>query len=130
VATITDQFTDLSISFDIIPSDHAALTIHWYPVLAVAIQPPLELVGYAVNEDGRLAWSKIFTSIPFPHIYDIPSLEAAALALHHNIDKACLKIFPKWKVPNAHGVCWWTPTCAAALSVVLISHGDECKCTV
>jgi hypothetical protein len=117
-AAITDQFSDLSISFDIIPSNHAALTVHWYPVLAVALQPPPELVGYAINDDGQLTWTKIFMAIPAEPIPDIPSLEQATTALHRDINKASLMVFPKKKAPNPCGVCWWSPPCDEALTVV------------
>ena len=124
-AAITDQFSDLSISFDIIPSDHAALSIHWYPVLAVAIQPPPELVGYSVDEDGKLAWTKLFTSIPSLLISDIPSLELAAEALHNDINHVSSKVFRKRKAPDPRGVRWWTPLCDTTLTIVRNSNGDE-----
>ena len=124
-AMITDQFTDLSISFDIIPSDHAALTVHWYPVLAVALQPPPELIGFAVDDDGKLAWTKFFTSIPTQPISDTPSLIQAAHDLHRDIDKASSLVFPKRKAPDPRGVRWWTPLCDAALTLVRNSQGVD-----
>jgi hypothetical protein len=124
-AAIMDQFSDLSISFDIIPSDHAALTVHWYPVLAVALQPPPELVGYAVDDDGQMAWTKFFMAIPARKIHDIPSLEQAAAALYRDMDKASLMVFPKRKAPDPRGVRWWSPPCDEALTVVWLSYGDD-----
>lgn len=103
-AAISDQFSDLSISFDVVPSDHAALTIQWYPILAVAIQPPPELISFAVDEDRKLAWTKIFMSIPSIPITDIPSLELAVEALHKDINHASSKVFWKWKALDPCGV--------------------------
>ena len=74
IVAMSNQFTELSVSFDIIPSDYAALSISWYPILMVAIQPPPELTVYAVDNDEQLAWEKFFTAIPIPPIPDIPSL--------------------------------------------------------
>jgi hypothetical protein len=113
-----DQFSNLSISFDIIPSNHAALTIHWYPVLAVALQPLPKLVGYAINDDGQMAWTKIFIAIPAEPIHDIPSLEQAAATLYQDIDKASSMVFLKWRTPDPCGVHWWSPPCDKAITVV------------
>ena len=124
-ASFSDQFTDLSISFNIIPSDHAALSLSWYPVLAVATQPPPELTGYAVDDDGRGAWEKFFMALPAPPITDIPNLQRAAQILHEDIDRASASVFPKRKAPDPRGVRWWNPLCSAALSLVRVSHGDE-----
>ena len=125
IAAISDQFTDLSISFDIIPSDHAALSISWYPALAVAIQPSPELTGYAINDDGRLAWEKFFSAIPTPRIYDIPSLQLAAQSLHEDIDRASASVFPKRRAPDPRGVRWWNERCSAALTLVRTSQGGD-----
>ena len=125
VAAFSDQFTDISISFDIIPSDHAALSISWYPVLAIATQPPPELTGFAVDDDGRVAWEKFFMALPAPIISDIPSLQSAAQVLHEDIDRASASIFPKRKAPDPRGVRWWNSLCSAALSLVRISNGEE-----
>jgi len=49
---ISGQISPLSISFvDSILSDHAALSLFWYPAEAIAITPPPELTGYQVNHD-------------------------------------------------------------------------------
>jgi hypothetical protein len=124
-ASITDQFSDLSISFNIIPSDHTTLTLQWHPVLVVAIQPPPELVGYAIDDDGMIQWKKIFPAIILEPISSIPSLEATAMALHWDIDLASSKVFSKWKAPDLRGVQWWNPLCDAALSIVHISDGGD-----
>jgi hypothetical protein len=121
---ITDQFSDLSISFNLIPSNHAALTIQWYPVLAVAIQPPPKLISYAIDDNGMILWKKIFTAIISTPITSIPSLELAAAALYHNIDLTSSKVFSKWKTPDPQGVRWWNPICNAALLIMHISDGD------
>ena len=125
MVAISDQFTELSISFDIIPSNHAALSISWYPVLAVAIQPPPELTGYAVDNDGHLAWEKFFTCLPAPPISDIPSLIHTAQALHEDINRASASVFPKRKAPDPRRVRWWTPLCSTALTIVRTSQGGE-----
>jgi len=46
-AVISGQISPLSISFeDSVSSDHAALSLFWYPAEAIAIAPPPELTGY------------------------------------------------------------------------------------
>jgi hypothetical protein len=124
-AAITDQFSDLSISFNIIPSNHATLTLQWHPVLAVAIQPLPELVGYAIDDDRMIQWKKIFTAIILEPITSIPSLEAAATALYCDINLASSKVFSKWKAPDLQGVRWWNLICDATLSIIRISDGDN-----
>ena len=50
-AAISGQISPLTISFsDSITSDHAALSLFWYPAEAIAITPPPELTGYAIDE--------------------------------------------------------------------------------
>jgi hypothetical protein len=64
------------------------------------------VLGYAVDDDGKLTWTKNFTAIPATPIHDIPSLEQAAEALHHDINEASSRVFPKRKAPDPRGVRW------------------------
>jgi hypothetical protein len=106
-AIFSDQFSDLSISFDeSLSSDHAQLSIYWFPEVSIAIRPREVLPGYAVDDLGRDSWSKHFSSSPPPTICDIPSLDYAATSLHMDIDAASASIFPRRKSPHPHGVRW------------------------
>lgn len=88
-AIFSDQFSDLSISFDnSLSSDHAELSIYWFPEMSIAIRPREILPGYAIDNQGHDSWAKHFCgSIP-PPIYDIPSLIHTAKSLHKDIDAA------------------------------------------
>ena len=52
-AIFSDQFSDLSISFsDSLSSDHASLSIYWFPEVSIAIRPREILTGYAIEDEG------------------------------------------------------------------------------
>jgi hypothetical protein len=123
-ARLYDQFTDVDVSFESsVSSDHASLSIYWYPQLAFALTPLPILSGYVVDNLGRDSWAKHFSlSVP-PDITDIPSLNYAAECLHHDIDAASASVFPPRKAPHPHGARWWSKECDAALTCVCLSHG-------
>src|SRR5712691_4265350 len=100
-AAISGQISDLHISFnDSISSDHAALSLLWSPAESIAIAPPPELSGYAVDPLYSETWAKIFSPLPSPPIMDIPSLDAAATTLQHDIDHASSRVFRKRQMPD------------------------------
>src|SRR5260221_2203751 len=108
-AAFSGQISDLHISFnDSISSDHAALSLLWFPAESIAIAPPPELSGYAVDPLYSETWAKIFGPLPSPPIMDIPSLDAAATTLQHDIDHASSRVFRKRRMPDPRGVRWWT----------------------
>ena len=126
-ARLSDQFTDLSVTFDnVITADHASLSLYWYPSLAIALAPQQALTGYAVDDLSCDSWDKHFRSSIPPPIYDIPSLTHAAESLHRDIDAASHQVFPKQKPVHPRGARWWDDTCSAALSCVkLAADGRE-----
>jgi hypothetical protein len=106
-AIFSDQFSDLSISFnESLSSDHTQLSIYWFPEVSIAIHPCKILSGYAVDDLGHDSWMKHFSSSSPPTIYDIPSINYAAKSLYMDIDAASDFIFPHCKSPHPHGVHW------------------------
>lgn len=80
-AAISGQISPLLISFeDSISSDHVALYLLWYPAEAIAIAPPPQLSGYAIDDLLINLWTKVFgpLSMDSPPITDIASLDASA----------------------------------------------------
>ena len=126
-AAISGQISPLTISFsDSIMSDHAALSLFWYPAKAIAISLPPELTGFQIDDDYFEQWSKFFScllSIPTP-IHDIGSLNHAASSLHIDIDTASASIFVPQKYPDPRGIRWWNSDCTLALTAVYSSSGD------
>ena len=129
-ATIfSDQFSDLSVSFNnSLSSDHAELSIYWFPETSIALAPQEVLPGFAVDDQGHDSWAKHFgLSFP-PSIYDVPSLILVANSLHTDIDAASASIFPRRKSPHPQGARWWNPTYDAALTCIrLVAKGCEWK---
>ena len=104
-AAISGQISPLLISFDAsITSDHAALSLLWYPAEAIAIAPPPQLSGYAIDDLLVDSWTRIFGPLPAPPISDIPSLILAANQLHTDIDYASSKVFHPKRFPDPRGV--------------------------
>jgi len=130
-AAISGQISDLQISFlESLSSDHAALRLLWYPAESIALSPPPVLTGYAVDDLYMDSWLKIFGPLPSPSIHDIPSLDAAAIQLHHDIDLASSRVFSPRKAPDPRGVRWWNPECDAALSGVYANSGAPKKVAI
>ena len=93
-AAISGQISALQISFNnLIFLDHAALSLLWYPAESIAIAPPPELSGYAIDDLLKDLWLKRFGPLPDSDITDIPSLINATTRLHHDIDFASLCTF-------------------------------------
>jgi len=127
-AAISGQISPLHISFDgSITSDHASLSLLWYPAESIAIAPPPELSGYAIDDLLIDSWLKLFGPIEPPSIHDIPSLITAAQRLHEDIDFASSRVFSKRRFPDPRGVRWWTQDCAAALTMVYSCTGQPKK---
>ena len=125
---ISGQISPLRISFEeSISSDHAALLLLWYPAESIAIAPPPELSGYAIDELLKASWVKLFGPLPSPDITDVDSLNLAAQRLHEDIDYASAQVFSKRRSPDPHGVRWWNQDCAVALTTVYHSHGQPRK---
>jgi len=124
VAAISGQISALQISFDnSISSDHAALSLLWYPVESIAIAPPPELSGYAIDDLLKDSWLKWFGPLPDSDITDIPSLIDATTCLHHDIDFASLCTFSRCHAPDPRGVQWWNQDCAFAVAAVHTTCG-------
>jgi len=127
-AAISGQISPLLISFDgSISLDHAALSLLWYPAESIAIAPPPELSGFAIDDLLMESWLKLFGPIKAPPISNIPTLIEATRHLHDDIDLASLKIFPKCRSPDPRGVRWWNQDCAVALTLVYSSGGGQSK---
>ena len=120
-AAISGQISPLSISFvDSVSSDHAALSLFWYPAEAIAITPPPELTGYQVDDDFFKEWSTFFAALlPTPEpLLTIDALRTASISLHKDIDAASASVFKCRKFPDPRSVCWWNKDCTLALSAV------------
>ena len=125
-AAISGQISPLTVSFaDSITSDHAALSLFWYPAESIAISPPPQLTGFQIDDEQFDSWSKFFTCLlPTPSpLHDIDSLQTAAASLHDDIDSASATVFQKRKYPNPRGVRWWNSDCSLALTAVYLSSG-------
>ena len=134
-AAISGQISPISISFvDSVSSDHAALSLFWYPAEAIAIAPPPELTGYQVDPDFFEEWSKFFVALlpePTP-LTSIESLRAASVSLHEDIDAASASVLKRCKYPDPRGVHWWNRDCNVALTAVYSQnlHGPACKTAI
>jgi len=127
-AAISGQISPLHISFkDSISSDHAALTLLWYPAKAIAIAPPPQLSGYAIDDLLIDSWTRIFgpLALTWPEITNIPSLDAAAARLHYDMDFASSKVFSPKRFPDPCGVRWWNQDCTVALTLVHSARGTK-----
>jgi len=127
-AAISGQISPLTISQrDSVSSDYAALSLFWYPAESIAMAPPPELSGYAVDDLLIKSWTKVFGPLNPPPISDIPSLIMAAASLHHDIDQASARVFHKQKFPDPRSVQWWNQDCAIALTLVYSCKGQPKK---
>jgi len=94
---ISRQISPLTISFaDSVSSDHAALTLFWYPAEAIAISPLPKLTGYQVDSTFFEEWSTFFTALlpTATPILTVDSLRSATISLHEDIDAASASVFP------------------------------------
>ena len=127
-ASISEQITLPLISFDVsISSDHTALSLLWYPAESIALAPPPELSGYAIDELLMASWLKNFGPLVPPPISDIPSLIEAAQHLHSDIDLASSQVFSKRHFPDPRSIRWWNQDCATALTLVYSSPTGPSK---
>jgi len=127
-AVISGQISPLTISqCNSISSDHATLSLFWYPAESIAMAPPPKLSGYAVDDLLIKYWTKIFGPLNPSPISDIPSLIAAAASLHHDIDHASARVFHKWKYPDPWGMRWWNQDCVIALTLIYSCKGQPKK---
>ena len=132
-AAISGQISPLTISFaDSITSDHAALSLFWYPAESIAIAPPPHLIGFQIDDDCLEVWSKFFTRLlPVPPpLHDITSLRDAATSLHEDINAASASVFAPRKYPDPRGVRWWNTDCSLALTVVYTSSGEPRRAAI
>ena len=124
-AIFSDQFSDLSISFDdSLSTDHASLSIYWFPEVCIALRPRERLPSFAIDDTGRDQWTTTFSSFSHPIIYDIESLQAAADGLLRDIDVASSTVFKPRMTPHVRvgdptsaraGGCRSLPRCIAPL---------------
>jgi len=130
-AAISGQISPLLISFDAsIMSDHAALSLLWYPAEAIAIAPPPQLSSYAIDDLLVNSWTCIFGPLPIPPISDILSLILATNQLHTDINYASSKVFHPKRFPDPRGVRWWNQDCVVALTSIYHSEGAPRKATI
>ena len=133
VAAISGQISPLTISFaDSISSDHAALSLFWYPAESITISPPPQLTGFQIDNDSFEPWSKFFTRLlpTPPALLDVNSLQTAATSLHDDINTASTSVFEKRKYPNPRGIQWWNTDCFLALTAVYSSSGDPRRAAI
>ena len=126
-ASVTDQFSPLTIDFEAsLDSDHTGMMLSWFPLEALALNPPAHLAGYAIDDTYRDAWIAAFRRLPFvPNPDSVESLEEAASQLHADINLVSSSLFSPRKVPLPNGVRWWSDECSAALALMRGTHGSE-----
>ena len=118
-AVISDEFSLVSVSFsESFGSDHAAVSIHWTPAIALPPLSPSLLPGFKLDDNCRDEWSKLFiTSSLETTILDRDSTILAASSLHADILSACEPLFARRTVCDPRGARWWNRDCSAALAL-------------
>ena len=118
-AISTGRFSPVSICFDSsLGSDHAALSIQWFPPFTPLPYVPTILPGFVIDDTLMSTWTKDFSLLPTPDISDIDSLSRAADALDTDIYAVSGKLFKRWHTPDVRGLRWWNVHCEAALTAV------------
>ena len=71
-ATVNGQLSKLTVSMgDSVGSDHAMLTIHYYPLDSLAILPLPQPKGYKAEPDKQSEWTRTFHKAAPPfHLLD------------------------------------------------------------
>ena len=113
------RFSPVSICFDSsLGSDHAALSIQWFPPFTPLPYVPTVLPGFVIDDALRATWTKDFSLLPIPDITDIDSLSHAVDALDTDIYAVSGKMFKRRHTPDLRGLRWWNVHCEATLTAV------------
>ena len=128
-ALCTGCFSPVSICFDSsLGSDHAALSIQWFPPFTPLPYIPTILPGFIIDDALMATWTKDFLLLPTPDITDIGSLSRAADALDTDIYAVLGKMFKRRHTPDLRGLRWWNVHCEAALTTVATTpRGESCR---
>jgi hypothetical protein len=145
-AYLSAQLGEVDISFDhSLGSDHAAVTIHIYPLDSPTLIPPPAPTGYRAKDEHKDAWMKEFVMLLPPCLPYAPehSTPPPVPAWDHedrgDMVHASLKPFddaikeasrrtlpPKW-IPDPKGARWWNDACSVAHTLARTATGNTAR---
>jgi hypothetical protein len=113
-AIFSGQIGDLQVSNGPIPlSDHASLTLTFYPITSLHLLPPPAPAGYNADPKFKDDWKKTFKHLitihqPADHDQDLNIL---INNFDTHIQAACKATLKPRRNPHPKGARWWTDEC-------------------
>jgi hypothetical protein len=111
-ASFSGQIGDLLVSEGPIPlSDHASLTLTFYPITSLYLLPPLAPVGYNADPKLKDDWQKTFKQLVDAHQSTNDDLDTLITDFNTHIQAACKATLKLQRNPHPKGARWWTDEC-------------------
>jgi hypothetical protein len=127
------QLGEVDISFEhSLGSDHAAITIHIYPLYSPTLIPPPAPMGYRAEDKCKDAWMREFAMLFPPCLPYAPkhctlplvptwdhddwgdSVHASLKPFNDAIAEASRRTLPPKWIPDPKGARWWNDACSVA----------------
>ena len=108
------QIEDLLISEGPEPlTDHASLTLPFYPITGITLLPPPAPKGYNVDAARQEAWTTAFLA-ELRSKGTADDLNTAISDLNEAIENASKNTLEPRRAPNPKGASWWNKACTKA----------------
>ena len=115
------QIGDLDVSNGPFPlTDHAVLTLTFYPITSLHLLPPPAPAGYSANPKAKEQWQKKFKQLHDEQPTPAPtaSLQDLLDDFDHLVQAACKETLKPCRNPHPKGAKWWTDECTRLHTVV------------
>jgi hypothetical protein len=113
-ACFSGQIGDLLISEGPEPlTDHASLTLPFYPITSIALLPPPAPKGYKVDATRQEAWTEAFL-MELRTKGTANDLTTSISNLNDAIKTASKHTLEPRRAPNPKGASWWNKACSKA----------------
>jgi hypothetical protein len=111
-AAFSGQIRDLLISDGPIPlSDHASLTLTFYPITSLHLIPPPAPAGYNADPKLKEDWQKQFKDLANNRLPAPDDLNTLIADFDSLIQTACKATLKPRRNPHPKGARWWTDEC-------------------
>jgi hypothetical protein len=154
---LSAQLGEVDISFDhSLGSDHAAITIHIYPLNSLTLIPPPAPASYRAEDEHKDAWMKEFVMLLPPCLPYAPEhctlplvptwdhedqgdmVHASLKPFDNAIKEASCHTLPPKQILDPKGARWWNDACSVAHTLARTATGNAArkamslnlKCTV
>jgi hypothetical protein len=114
-AAFSSQIDNLQITEGPYPlTDHAALTLTYFPITSLHLMPPPAPRGYKINPTKYNKWMATFTQT-LKLMDQLEDLKATINRFDSAIEAACKDALEPQRNPHSCGTPWWNNNCTRAL---------------